>query len=1148
MVRINGCENVWCRAMTWALPLVFLATGAGAIEPGTPIFSDSFDTPATFAENWITKGQIESSDGRVEIVSGTLTLRRDMPLEFYAECDLTLFMDDPARPQGFGGMMIEGCRFQVKPEGRTFLVWPKMGDNRAAGKYLKIDGYEKGRSVRLGVYRVVKGDLASYTYFVNGRHSGSFVQKKPDKKDDKYSPLCFTSWRVDRMQIDNFRLCTVKKDANESPNMVINSSFEHLQGNYPLYFGRSDANLNNYVDIPYESFIKAVSADDKEKHSGKYSLKIIADELAPSHTIWAHSAGTAPDRPGVLSVWLKSDRDDFLVTIAYGASRKQVGVSRDWKRYEVVNPKLPRPFVYSPVTIRVKDANGTLWVDDMQAEFLENTPTQEDIDSGRVLASQYRPSELDKEKFAESSQSVRAAPFSVPRLPASVSVGELDGWKGKAVKLDEFYHKNKPARNKTECYLACDARNLYIGYRCHVQDVSGISVEPHSRDWFGIFGGEGIEFFLNPESDGVYLHFAANAGNTLTDMGRGNDVSWDGKWKSVATINEKIGSIDYVVTVPFSELASPGMKAVWLLSLCRNDGALKENQTLYASERVRYKEPRLWPYVTLPAEVVKAYTIGAEKGFVSEAMNKVAVSFDLNNASGRSREIKAKLFDLENGATKIGERAFAFAPGAGKLSFAVKEATGKVELVFTENGERLASQRFVLEKRDPVSMLGRLSFYMDEPEAVFKVMTNLPDANTLTATLECAGKKVECAAAPVFKIALPLKDVESGTYEAKVTIRDKDKVLGSASGKLVKREYWEGATQINHFSRSLMHNGKSVFQFAPFVGDFHFSHKYTEKQVRNQLAILDKYGFKYAHVLVPFRKEESIRAGAAFFDEAVKRDFKVMFWTNYRQVPEDRWPKLIATFNYPNILSQMIMDEPELGTPSDEALAYLCKMRPLFPYHPTHMNNTVLGIPNRYANLETDIIMLDDYLTNSENRSVASVVNSADLMWKCGAEAGKPCYYFLVCSNFPLHYREPSYAEQIAQTYGCLAAGCTGLSYFYGWPKTMDNWKAYLQLNRELMDLSEVITSEEDCSEAAASGDSQLMRIRAKKYDGYVYAIGCNIDSEPAGNVTMVLPCEFKYANKAEVLFEDREVQVQEGNIIDDFPPHTRHVYKVRIQ
>ena len=56
---------------------------------------------------------------------------------------------------------------------------------------------------------------------------------------------------------------------------------------------------------------------------------------------------------------------------------------------------------------------------------------------------------------------------------------------------------------------------------------------------------------------------------------------------------------------------------------------------------------------------------------------------------------------------------------------------------------------------------------------------------------------------------------------------------------------------------------------------------------------------------------------------------------------------------------------------------------------------------------------------------------------------------------------------------------------------------------------------------------------------------GCNIDSEPAGSVTMTLPGEFSYADEAEVMFENRQVKVKDGKFTDDFPAHTRHVYKI---
>ena len=168
-------------------------------------------------------------------------------------------------------------------------------------------------------------------------------------------------------------------------------------------------------------------------------------------------------------------------------------------------------------------------------------------------------------------------------------------------------------------------------------------------------------------------------------------------------------------------------------------------------------------------------------------------------------------------------------------------------------------------------------------------------------------------------------------------------------------------------------------------------------------------------------------------------------------------------------------------------------------------------------------------------------------MWQAGAAEGKPCWYFIVGNNTSLHYREPTYREQIAQTYGNIAAGCTGFSLFYGWPGTHGNWKAYLQLNRELLALTDVLTTEEETASASATGDPGLLRHITKLHDGHLHVIACNIDAQDAGDVTFTLPPGLRTADEAEVLFEDRKVAVENGRFIDAFPGHERHVYRIRL-
>ena len=119
----------------------------------------------------------------------------------------------------------------------------------------------------------------------------------------------------------------------------------------------------------------------------------------------------------------------------------------------------------------------------------------------------------------------------------------------------------------------------------------------------------------------------------------------------------------------------------------------------------------------------------------------------------------------------------------------------------------------------------------------------------------------------------------------------------------------------------------------------------------------------------------------------------------------------------------LVVDEPELYAKSEEVEPFLEAHRAASPYTPVFMNNTKIGIPGRFANLKTDILMLDDYLTNREGRKVLEMIDATQMMWEAGREERKPVFYFLAGENLHNHYREPTHAEQIAQSYGVLLDG-----------------------------------------------------------------------------------------------------------------------------
>ena len=168
------------------------------------------------------------------------------------------------------------------------------------------------------------------------------------------------------------------------------------------------------------------------------------------------------------------------------------------------------------------------------------------------------------------------------------------------------------------------------------------------------------------------------------------------------------------------------------------------------------------------------------------------------------------------------------------------------------------------------------------------------------------------------------------------------------------------------------------------------------------------------------------------------------------------------------------------------------------------------------------------------------------MMMKMGSEGRKPVFYFLAGENLPNHYREPTYAEQMAQTYGVIIAGARGVSYFLSLPQYPEDYRACVDVNRELLSLEDVILSLEKTSKATIS--DSIVKFMTRKLGNKIYIISLNSDNDRATDVEITLPAEFKYAKTATVKFEKRKVEVKSGKIFDKFKPLERHVYVIDVE
>ena len=875
---------------------VFSALVSSAAERKL-LFADDFNSPEAFADNWTTTGHhgkfIQAGGGCVKFPKcGGISYQGEMPAEFDAEVDIALYPPWAEKPGDWrGGARWAGFdsdygNFSVKTSGVIAMLLRVPGQKQTSGRYAAIRDYKDGEPVHLRLIRTKFGAGAKYAFFVNGEFMGSYVAPFPAKKRFADGTLAYAPLKIGGLNVNYevraFRLYAVAHDA-ESPNLIYNSSFEYDEDGMPTHFqylGSFD--WWNHPAEEYETrYLKRVGVDTNEFHSGCQSLRVtLGPFLDGDFRLRPCPLATASGVGGVLTAWMKASKAGVDATLQYGDARRDVKLTRDWKRYEVACSELPKPGIQGPGCIllaKPKEGEATVWIDDMQVEFVE-VPGASEVER--------------------------------PRLP------DLD-----------------------------DDPDAFGGFALDEKPVFG----------------------FNPAK-------------------------------------------------------------------------------LYAT-----------PY--LP--------------------------------SG----LDASRFAKKPPARREPKEPVPLAPASAAL-----------------RGYRL--------KEGQTLVLSRFNYFMDEPEARFRVW----DEN---------GKLAETS--------LDISKLPFGTNDVEVAAHGR-----TWPAKIVKRPYRAHSTQVDNFARCLVFDGKP-FVFTAFCSTVKQLRPPKGKQGFPMLDFLRAKGFEYAHIAF-WDSREQVELAKAVLEHGQELGMRFDAWsdeefgrnTNSLISADEAWATLDV---FTNIVANQVIDEPELAHPTEWGLEKLMDGHARHPYWAVHMNNSGIGIANNYANHETDVFMIDNYLTNEHHgRTVNSVVSSTYEM--LAAKPGKPSWYFLTAES-GLHYKNPSYGEQIAQSWGHICSGGTGISWFIGFPTTEPSWKAMVDVNREIQSLVAPLTSAEVCGAAGANYGPRFLRHITRKVGDDWYVLTCNIDAAPLDGVVFQMPPDAPQSGTVEVLFENRTLELRDSRFTDSYAPHTRHLYRL---
>ena len=846
------------------------------------------------------------------------------------------------------------------------------------------------------------------------------ADRKPMRRESDKDKVWFAGERV----IDDVEISAVA-DANASPNLVINSGFEQVTDDVPLYYcNRSTFKWAEKSGEDFEAWLRCFAVDRSERHSGEQSLKVVVDSLTGEFWFYPWRTATRKGASGVFTAWMKASRPGLKVGLEFGgAPHKTVELTTDWARYEIASTNMPAPGLFSPVYFRIRDcANnaGVVWIDDLQLEY-------------GTAATPYRPSDLDKSRFGREERYVRPPSVQVPRLPKDVKPSvALETWEKYAADAGHFRWKRQEPLLFTKAFMACDDDNLYIAYRNFGEDPKCLAHEHFHKDATSIcmIDSTDVMFRTTEEKKDYHFFFAPNGDKADAYA---ENLSWD----SHATVQARAidGAVEYFITIPFADLAPNGFSAHWSYNLGRNDRHSADQQcpgTSYTKQG-DFRDDAYWMTLDLPAEVAKKWEGVA----------------------------------------------------------AAKRADAKAEIV------------------------GRLDYYMAEPEARFRVYDE---------------------SGAVEEVAVDIAKMPCGTNAVTIKAHGRD-----WTANVVKLPPKAGAVQRNHFARCLERNGEKILMANhclivrenPSQKDGH----------HEMLSLIAKRGFRSVH-LCCFSDRKTVEKMRTMAEEAKSLGLDVLLWTgdtDGQTITRAETREIL--YDLDNVLSRIAVDEPELHYTGEYVKGFLQAEKKFYPYCPVMMNNTSFGFPSRFADLATDIFMLDAYFTAAEFGKIAGALRNVDVM--VASDRSTPCWFFLTGVN-TLHYKQPSYAEQFAQCWSTICAGCSGLSWFVNLVSAEGNWRAMVDFNREAQELKDAILTEEITPSARCSADADHVRVRTSKRGDDWHLFTVSIDEDPQDKVVLTLPDAAPQNGTAEVLYENRSVEIRDGRIVDDYAPFARHIYKVK--
>lgn len=397
------------------------------------------------------------------------------------------------------------------------------------------------------------------------------------------------------------------------------------------------------------------------------------------------------------------------------------------------------------------------------------------------------------------------------------------------------------------------------------------------------------------------------------------------------------------------------------------------------------------------------------------------------------------------------------------------------------------------------------------------------------------------------EMTLPLERLPLGFTTVRGTLYRDAERLGSATCEVLLAEPNPKGVAIDHRSHTMLVKG------LPFVPQAAYADIQSVDQVIEQEA---QQGF---NLVSPYLSNDIATRRAnreqfrRFMDRCAELGIYVqlgMLLASHQPQDEEKWAFVKEEVEYfrdhPALLTYYLADEPELGwaTPEQCEAAYR-RLKELDPWHPVTMVFCQSAAALRYRNA-MDICMTDPYPI--PNGPITQVV---DFCERIRGDLSDCMPLWVVPQAFgggEWWRREPSRQEERAMTYLALIHGARGIQYFIrrpvvGNPTSPDLWSECRRLMLELSQLVPALSSPEVAPQAKAA--QPQVHVATFRERGAVTVLCANVVNEP-------LPLEIvleglDWSGTCEVMFENRQVAVANGKLVDTIEPFGTRAYRLQV-